>query len=319
MKNSTARRLVALGLGAALVLSGCSSSDSDDASQNKPSDGPTAATTTSPEDLAALKSISMSGELGEAPVLEFEAPFSVTDTAALVVEEGDGDELKAGDTISFHSITYSGETAEAMDQSNSFGKDPESIQLDPSRFLPVLVESLVGQRVGARLVFANPHIEEGNTYVLAIEVTGTKETPKPLERATGESVEPAAGLPTVTLDDAGTPTIEIPADYKAPKDLVVQPLIKGEGEVVEATQSITANYTGMQLDGTVFDSSWDRGEPAMFPLTGVIEGWTKGLAGQTVGSQVLLVIPPELGYGANEGHALQKETLVFVVDILAAS
>ena len=57
------------------------------------------------------------------------------------------------------------------------------------------------------------------------------------------------------------------------------------------------NYTGWLWDGTQFDSSWDRGEPATFALTGVIAGWTQGLVGQTVGSQVLLVIPPDLGYG----------------------
>ncbi|MEK8228164.1 FKBP-type peptidyl-prolyl cis-trans isomerase [Oerskovia sp. M15] len=85
-----------------------------------------------------------------------------------------------------------------------------------------------------------------------------------------------------------------------------------------ADQTIIAHYAGYKLDGEQFEASWDAGTPATFPLTGVIAGWTQGLAGQTVGSQVLLVIPPSLGYGASEGHELQNETLVFVVDILAA-
>ena len=83
---------------------------------------------------------------------------------------------------------------------------------------------------------------------------------------------------------------------------------------------MTAHYTGMLLDGTVFDSSWDRGSPSTFSLQGVIPGWTQGLAGQTVGSQVLLVIPAELGYGeqGSGGTIPPNSPLVFVVDILAA-
>lgn len=313
MKNSTARRLVALGLGAALVLSGCSSSDDDDATAT-----PTVETTASAEDLAALKSISMSGELGEAPELTFDTPLTVTDSVARVVDEGDGDEIKAGDTITFHSIAYSGKTGEPVEGLSSFGADPESLPLDPAQVLPVLIDAVVGQQVGTRFVFANPNLEADSTVILAIEVIGTKETPKPLERATGEAVTPADGLPTVTLDDAGTPSIDIPKDFKEPDDLVVQPLIKGEGEKVTKTQSVTVNYTGWKVDGTVFDSSWEKGQPTSFPLTGVIAGWTDGLAGQTVGSQVLLVVPPELGYGGTDNE-LAEDTLIFVVDILAAS
>ncbi|MNI43494.1 FKBP-type peptidyl-prolyl cis-trans isomerase FkpA precursor [compost metagenome] len=68
-------------------------------------------------------------------------------------------------------------------------------------------------------------------------------------------------------------------------------------------------------DGKKFDSSFDRGEPTSFPLSGVIKGWTQGLEGKTVGSRVLLVIPQDLAYGeAGQGEA--KGHLVFVVDIL---
>ena len=76
-------------------------------------------------------------------------------------------------------------------------------------------------------------------------------------------------------------------------------------------------YTGVKWsDGSVFDSSWDRGQPAAFPTNGVVAGFQQALEGQQVGSQVLVVIPPAAGYGAQEGSELQNETLVFVVDIL---
>lgn len=313
MKTSTARRLVALGLGAALVLTGCSSGDEEETTSK-----PAAEATSSPEDLEILQSIKVNGDLGEAPELEFDTPLSVTDTAALVIDEGDGDEIDESQTISFHSVTYSGATGEIQDGLNTFGQEPESLPLDPQQVAPALLDILVGEKVGTRFLFANPYLEEENTLILAIEVVDTKETPKPLDKAAGEEVTPEDGLPTVTLDDSGKPSIEIPEGYEEPDDMIVQPLIEGEGEVVEPTQAITAHYTGWKLDGTVFDSSWERGEPTTFPLTGVIKGWTDGLSGQTVGSQVLLVIPPKLAYGDSENE-LKDDTLIFVVDILAAS
>ncbi|PSK93851.1 peptidylprolyl isomerase [Haloactinopolyspora alba] len=66
----------------------------------------------------------------------------------------------------------------------------------------------------------------------------------------------------------------------------------------------------------VFDNSYDRGQAAGFSLDAVIPGWKEGLAGQKVGSRVLMSIPPDKGYGAQKGHDLQNDTLVFVVDII---
>jgi peptidylprolyl isomerase len=104
---------------------------------------------------------------------------------------------------------------------------------------------------------------------------------------------------------------------------VVQPLIIGAGAEVEAGQTITVHYTGVTWDdGKVFDSSWTSGSPASFEIgTGaVIAGWDEGLVGQTVGSQVLLVVPPAKGYpdGSPDGSIQAGDTIVFVVDILAA-
>src|SRR5207247_6412396 len=119
--------------------------------------------------------------------------------------------------------------------------------------------------------------------------------------ATGDTVTPPGGLPTVVLDGTGKPTITVPpAGTVAPTDLVVQPLIVGTGPVVASGQTITVHYTGVIWgSGKQFDSSWDRGTPIDFSIgTGkVIKGWDQALVGQTVGSQVLLVVPPALGYG----------------------
>ena len=73
--------------------------------------------------------------------------------------------------------------------------------------------------------------------------------------------------------------------------------------------------------GKIFDSSWTRGQPATFPLEagGLIQGWVDGIPGMQPGGQRLLVIPPDLGYGSTgRGTIAPDETLVFVVDLVAA-
>jgi len=118
----------------------------------------------------------------------------------------------------------------------------------------------------------------------------------------------------------GTPTITVP-DAAPPTELVVQPLQRGDGPQVAVGQVITVQYVGVSWsDGTVFDSSWASGElPDSFPIgvRSVIAGWDSGLVEQPVGSQVLLVVPPQMAYGGTEDE-LAAETLVFVVDILSA-
>ena len=142
---------------------------------------------------------------------------------------------------------------------------------------------------------------------------------KDLTKATGTKVHDVpTDLPKVTLAKDGKPSIDMNG-YQGSDTLVSQDLIKGEGAEVKDTQTVVAHYTGWLLDGTQFDSSWDRGKSSTFSLDGVIKGWKQGLAGHTVGSQVLLVVPPSLGYGSEAKDKIPaNSTLVFVVDILAA-
>ncbi len=325
MKHRTLRGVAALTLGAALVLSGCSSEGgSDDATT--PSSTASDAATSSPEDIATLEAITVTGDAGAEPTVEFDQPLSVSAATALSLDEGDGDTIAEGQQITMHTAAYSGADGSKVG-STWETESPETLVLDDTLY-PQLLEAVVGKKVGTRFLFASPSSDqttgESVTYLTVAEVTATKDVPSVddvPDRAEGEAVTPADGLPTVTLDDTGKPSIAIPEGYTAPTELVVQPLITGTGAEVTADQTVIAHYTGWKLDGEQFDSSWDRGEPSSFPLSGVITGWTQGLAGQTVGSQVLLVIPADLAYGeASETNTsdLAGETLVFVVDILAA-
>lgn len=93
---------------------------------------------------------------------------------------------------------------------------------------------------------------------------------------------------------------------------------EGTGKKPTAESTVKVHYTGTLLDGTKFDSSVDRGEPAQFPLNGVIAGWTEGLQLMTVGSKYKFVIPASLAYGdkPTPGPIGPNSTLIFDVELI---
>lgn len=93
---------------------------------------------------------------------------------------------------------------------------------------------------------------------------------------------------------------------------------KGEGDKPAPTDTVTVHYKGTLLDGTVFDSSYDRGEPVSFPLDGVIAGFSEGLQLMPVGSKGVLFIPGELAYGQQGGPGGPGAALIFEVELLSA-
>lgn len=100
--------------------------------------------------------------------------------------------------------------------------------------------------------------------------------------------------------------------------LQYQVITEGKGDKPKSTDRVSVHYKGTLLDGTTFDSSYERGEPATFPLNAVIPGWTEGLQLMTVGSKYKLFIPPELGYGERgAGPKIgPNAALVFEVELL---
>jgi peptidylprolyl isomerase len=132
-------------------------------------------------------------------------------------------------------------------------------------------------------------------------------------------------LPTVAAKSGTAPTVTFPAS-SPPGALVTRTLVKGGGPKVTKGEYVIAQYAGyIWRTKKVFGSSWSSGSPFGFVIGAspeqVIPGWDKGLVGQTVGSRVMLSIPPAQGYGsagASQAGIKGNDTLLFVVDIIDA-
>jgi len=279
---------------------------------------------------SVLDGIAVSGTT-KAPTVTFKTkPLSVKATTTKVITAGKGAKLSKSNSIVFNYTLFNAKDGKQIE--TSFGKGTVPLDLSSTNLMKGLSKGLTGQLVGSRLLVAIPPADafgaQGNaqagvgptdTIVFLIDVVSAG---TPLATATGAIVPPKAGLPTATVDGAKPANITVPK-AAAPTKLVVQPLIKGAGPVVKSGQTIKVNYTGvLWKDGKKFDASGDHGAPVDIQIgTGkVIPGWDKGLVGQTVGSRILLVVPPADGYGAKGSPPIgAKDTMVFVVDILAAT
>jgi len=267
----------------------------------------------------------------KAPTVTFKTkPLSVKTTTTKVVTAGKGAKLVKANSIVFNYTLFNAKDGKQIE--TSFGKGTVPLDLSSPKLMKGLSKGLTGQLVGSRLLVGIPPADafgaEGNaqagvgptdTIVFLIDLISAM---TPLATATGAAVPPKAGLPTAVVDGAKAATITVPKTAP-PTKLVVQPLIKGAGAVVTKGQTIKVNYTGvLWKDGKKFDASEANGAPVDIQIgTGrVIPGWDKGLVGQTVGSRILLVVPPADGYGTKGSPPIgPKDTMVFVIDILAAT
>jgi peptidylprolyl isomerase len=150
-----------------------------------------------------------------------------------------------------------------------------------------------------------------------ITVGSEKPPPATLTQATATST--AAATPT-SGPLSTKPVVSVPKGA-APTKLETKDLIVGTGAEAKAGQSVTVNYVGvLYKGGKEFDASWKRKEPFTFELGAgkVIKGWDQGVAGMKVGGRRELIIPAELGYGAQGTPGIPPNSaLVFVVDLLA--
>jgi FKBP-type peptidyl-prolyl cis-trans isomerase len=310
---------------AAITLAGCSASPDSEATPSA-----TAAAIACTDAGSTSDAVSVTGDPGSEPTVDFESPLAAETTERTVVTEGTGDAVEEGDTVSIAYAAYNA-TSGAKLTAGGFGDDAGlTVNVVASQgaiagILKGVACSNVGDRVAVVITPDDGFGENGSTdlgvaptdqMLFVIDVKDKLPT-----RATGEPQEPTDGFPTVKLDDDGAPTVTMP-DTDPPTDLAVEVLKKGDGAEVTDASTVTVQYSGSIWEtGEVFDQSWPVG-PSTFAVSGLITGFTQGLVGQTVGSQVVIVIPPgELGYeGGNDQAGISAtDTLVFVVDIISAA
>lgn len=319
----------------ALVLGGCASAAPAPTDTSTPTAGATG-TCTDTAAGSASDGVIVAGDINTKPTATFTAPLSVSETQRTIVTAGSGDKINIGDSTTMNLTAFNGTTGKEVYSSVDQG-GAANVTVD-SAFIIGIVKGVECAPGGSRIVAVIPpadawadkiptgfDLTATDSVVLVLDVgqaSPPAATPAPgsiPSKATGADQPATAGFPTVALAADGAPTMTIPSN-DPPTTLDIAVLKKGDGATVPDKANVTVQYQGVIWgSGKVFDQSWGKA-PAQFSVDGVIAGFKNSIVGQTVGSQVIVVIPPADGYGSAGVPAAgiaPTDTLVFVVDILA--
>jgi peptidylprolyl isomerase len=276
----------------------------------------------------ASRAVNAEGSLGSQPTVTFPTPLITDSSAVTELVRGEGEVLSRGEIADAHLSLYNGEDGElltATDYEENYLR--RTVTSDDT-----LGKALQCTAVGSRVVFAttveevygadNPQIplENDATIVAVFDVERAFKG-----RADGAPQLGQNGMPAVVLAPNGRPGISVPSE-DPPTDLRIAVLKQGTGQKVEEGDRAVLHYTGLTWDDeNVFDSSWEAGVPSTLTAVsfeddeaGVVPGLAEALIGENVGSQVLVVIPPEFGYpeGQSPPAVPEGSTMVFVFDVL---
>jgi peptidylprolyl isomerase len=269
------------------------------------------------------------------PDVVYEAPIDIDSTQRLVVVEGDGDVVDNLDQVLISYALYNGGSGEMLGYIGYDGVDPVPFPVDiASEVLEGVSYTLLCTKVGSRVVGVIPAseaygpegapqfgLEPGAAVIFVADVQAIQPPPDPpLARVTGSLKDAPETFPEISYQMSGEPTVIVDTS-EVSRDFQMARVIDGKGQEVFAGATVLVHYQGVNMNtGEVFDSSWERGEPSSFPTSGIIPGFRDGLVGQKVGSRVLIMVPPALGYGprggTGDGRIGPDDTIFFVVDIL---
>ncbi|MYS93360.1 MULTISPECIES: FKBP-type peptidyl-prolyl cis-trans isomerase [Streptomyces] len=317
---------------ATLAACGDDKSDSSKASDS-PSPSASAPSAAPPPKIVdgPLPAVTAGTKFDEKPTIAKGSGEPSKQLAVKTLVAGSGKTIAENDFVVAHYLGQVWNTAKVFD--NSYDRKARlAIQLAQGQIIDGWRYALAGKKAGSRVEMAVPptwgYGSQGNpqagikgtdTLVFVVDV---QDTFNAKSSAKGKEVpQDNADLPKVgTGTDGKAPSIEVPK-AAAPKKLVAEYVLEGDGDKVAAGDSVLVQYKGVLWDGgKEFDSSYANKQLVSFSLQQVVKGWAQGLTGKKVGSRVLIVIPPKLGYGDNppQGSGIKKDsTLVFSVDILA--
>jgi FKBP-type peptidyl-prolyl cis-trans isomerase len=317
------RRLLAITvipLLACLVIAGCGSS--------KPS-----ASSSSSAAANANAAVTATGAFGTTPKVNIPKLKASNTLTVKTIVLGTGAALTSSDSLAANFEVYTWDGTSSVLKQNTFTSNPTMI---PGNSLPGLETALIGKKIGSRVLAVippkegfgtagNPQAGISGTTTLVFVIDMIKAIPTTASASGAQESNGGGGLPTVNAHPGSDPKVTIPPN-NPPSTLVTKTLIKGSGPKVVKGEYVIAQYTGyIWRTKQEFDSSWKAGSPYLFVFDSasqpLITGWNLGLAGQTVGSRVMLVIPPKDGYGSagqSQAGITGKDTLVFVIDIIDA-
>lgn len=241
---------------------------------------------------------------------------------------GDGRMAETGSLVTFAYAAFDGSSGELID-STGFESPYSQVVLDGTSLVAGLETALLCTTAGSRITAVVPASDafgevgeerygiKGDTpVVLAIDLIDVAP-----DRALGERQAVMDSLPSVEVGATGEPQVTIPPK-SAPHEYSATVLKLGKGDVVAEGATVTVEYLGVEWQsGRIFDTSWYRDQLVRMPTSSFLKGIGDALVGKTVGSQVLVIIPPEFGYGDEGNMKLgidADDTMVFVVDILTA-
>jgi FKBP-type peptidyl-prolyl cis-trans isomerase len=312
--------LTAVPLLACAVLAGCGSSSPSSSASSTSSAG-------------ASSSVTATGSFGKAPTVNIPKAKAGSQLEVKTLIQGSGTTLTKADALAANFVLYFWSGTTSALKANTFTSNPTVIG---GTMLPGLESALIGKKVGSRVLAVIPPAQGyGSTGNSQLGITGTTTLVFVIDvlksyadTASAAGTQESAGggtLPTVSAKAASAPTLTFPKS-SPPTKLVTKTLIKGSGPKVVKGDYVIAQYVGyIWRTKKVFGSSWSSGSPFGFIIGAtpeqVIPGWDTGLVGQTVGSRVMLAIPPAEGYGktgASQAGITGTDTLVFVVDIIDA-
>ena len=264
-----------------------------------------------------LSQVKVAGSFGEKPTFTFPQKFVGSTPEGVVVSKGTGPAVEAGQRIKVDYLAVSGDDGSELE--STYGVHTDSLTVSKTQLPDNLYDVLVGTPVGSRVLISSDATASGGPWVLvAVDIVSAATLPA---SASGRSVTAPGDVPAVTIEN-GVPKVATPSGAPS-TTLRVVPLIIGDGATVKAGDSVVMHYVGVIWgSGKTFDSSWGQ-DPFEFVAGNneVIAGVDEGVIGQTVGSRVMLIIPPDKGYGAQgntQAGIAGTDTLIFVVDILAA-
>ena len=308
-----------------LLVAGCAAEPSNSESA-APTENAEATSCAGYEGGAQVDTVTIEQGFGVQPAATFPLPLDGVGIQTKVLVEGEGREVSGNQQALLHFAAYNATTGEEV-QASEFGSDQVIPQMLAPGGQPDFCHALSGVKAGSRVaVLLDPANAHGGNGIPALGV-GTTDSilfvfdvvDVLLAKATGEAKPAESGFPTVILAPSGQPGIQIP-NADAPTEFDRSVLIEGDGEPIEIGDTVSVHYSGFTWkEGTQFDSSWENGQPAQFTVSSenLIEGFVLALEGVKVGSQVIAVIPPELGYGdAAQGSIPPGSTLIFVIDVL---